>query len=81
MMASIWCLFSVENQYDQPNNNLVAWWADKPDIATVAETVGLNFPGGHDEEIVKAVALWRGENICHIDTDFRLELIGEGVVK
>jgi hypothetical protein len=32
VLGKIWCLFSVENHYDQPANNLVAAWADNPSI-------------------------------------------------
>jgi hypothetical protein len=29
-MKKIWCLFSIANNYDQPDNNLIAWWSEKP---------------------------------------------------
>ena len=31
-MKTIWCLFSVDNDYNQPKHNLVSWWTTKPDI-------------------------------------------------
>lgn len=29
-MKTIFCLFSVDNNHDQPRNNLVMWWSEKP---------------------------------------------------
>jgi hypothetical protein len=29
-METIWCLFSIANQYDQPYNNLECAWLTKP---------------------------------------------------
>lgn len=28
---TIWCLFSVDNQYDQPDNCLQFFWFEKPE--------------------------------------------------
>ena len=30
-MKTVWCVFSVENNYDQPDNNLEAVFLSKPD--------------------------------------------------
>ena len=30
MKEKIWVLFSIANEYDQPNANLKAWWCNKP---------------------------------------------------
>lgn len=27
---TIWALFSIDNEYNQPNNNLVCYWFSKP---------------------------------------------------
>ena len=32
MKKRIWCLFTSANDYDQPNNNLQAWWSEKPSL-------------------------------------------------
>lgn len=32
MTDSVWCLFSIENQYYQPDNNLEGVWLEKPDL-------------------------------------------------
>jgi hypothetical protein len=33
----IWALFSIDNEYDQPRNNLIAWWIEKPDPKTLMD--------------------------------------------
>lgn len=34
---SIWVLTSVACDYDQPPNNLEAWWSEKPTLAQLAK--------------------------------------------
>lgn len=29
-MKTIWCLFHIDNNYDQPDNNLIAWFDTFP---------------------------------------------------
>jgi len=41
-MNTIWCLFSIANDYNQPEHNLECWWATKPDIDKISETVLYN---------------------------------------
>jgi len=37
MRKSIWVLFSIANEYDQPDNNLEAWWFFKPSFTELAK--------------------------------------------
>ena len=39
-MDSIWCVFSIANEYDQPPNNLEAVFFSKPTFETLRETMG-----------------------------------------
>jgi len=38
----IWCLFSIANEYDQPDNNLEAWFLSKPDFKSLNKVLGFN---------------------------------------
>lgn len=51
MKKTIWCLFSIDNQYDQPRNNLIAWFSVRP----IIEDLNTHF----DKEM--CVNLLRGE--------------------
>lgn len=82
-MKQIWALFSVDNNYDQPDNNLVAWWAEKPSFDTLAKAIGLEaFPCGTNEESLYVINLWQGvaENFKRDDTLYRFELVSEGLL-
>ncbi len=72
------CLFSVENNYDQPQNNLICWWREKPSIETLAKALDLRFPASSDSETLAIVKVWSGEGARIIETDYRLEEVEEG---
>jgi hypothetical protein len=77
--SKIWCLFSVDNNYDQPNNNLVAWWSEKPSLEILGSALGVKL-GEKDSEAVFLVNVWTGKNERHPDyeTNYRLEDVAEG---
>lgn len=79
-MLSIWCLFSVENNYDQPDNNLVRWWATKPSIEALGQFMALPIDKVEDEEVAKIVDLWRGQPTRFKlgGTNYRLQEVKEG---
>lgn len=78
----IYALFSIDNQYDQPDNNLVAWWHEKPSLETLANALGGKFPSNSDEMTLKIVKVWGMEVQQRIgDTDYRLEHITPGKMK
>jgi hypothetical protein len=66
----IWCLFSIENEYNQPMNNLVAWWQRKPSARRLAEML--------DCRLELAIELWNGERVVLNSVQYRLEEVGEG---
>lgn len=49
-MKKIWCLFSIANNYDQPDHNLEAWWSEKPSPETLAQFLCVDYKKkeGHD---------------------------------
>ena len=76
----IWCLFSVDNNYDQPPNNLVCWWKEKPTIEQVAGGMSIAFPSKEDEKTLAVVNVWGGKGARDFNTDYRLEEIDEGIL-
>ncbi len=82
MSKSIVCLFSIENNYDQPSNNLVCWWNSKPDIETLFKAI-FNKPvsEANDDQIVPVVNVWQNKQATFPDnSDWRLETVDEGEV-
>lgn len=77
-MKEIWCLFSIDNNYDQPENNLVCFWHEKPSIETLCKTLGLNMT--NDEEIVQAVGIFTGKNIFIRRVEYRLQSVKPGIM-
>jgi hypothetical protein len=75
----IWCLFSVDNNYDQPNNNLVAWWQKKPTLECLFDTLEIKM-GANDDHTVAVVKVWTGEfeQVGYGGTSYRLEEVNEG---
>lgn len=75
----IWCLFSVECAYDQPDNNLVCWWREKPSLEAFFEALGIQL-GADDTTTVNGVKIWAGEDlqIQPGSTGYRLQQVPEG---
>ena len=55
-------LFSIENQYDQPENNLVALFKEKPSIELLAKALGKSFPCDKDSDTLAIVKIWKNES-------------------
>lgn len=79
-MTSIWCLFSVANEVDQPDNNLVRWWSIKPTIEQLASFMACPLDLAGDAQIVQVVNLWQGrpEYFPSASKTYRLEEVHEG---
>lgn len=79
----IFALFSIENNYDQPRNNLVGWWTTKPTFDQLAKAVGFaGFPCTDDPSTLMIVNLWQGlEQQDDHATSYRLEELSEGVLQ
>jgi len=80
MSKKITCLFSIDNNYDQPENNLVCWWSDRPDIETLFQAIFKKpMSEANDKEIVPVVNVWQNKQSEFEDnTDYRLQSIVEG---
>ena len=59
----IYLLFSVENNYDQPPNNLKCIWKEKPTIEQVAKAINQSFPSDSDKTTLNLVNLWNGKEV------------------
>ena len=79
-LQKIWCLFSVDNNYDQPPNNLVAWWSAKPSLDQFCADLKWKFPTTEDADTVAIVKIWAGEKKRLSGTDYRLAQIPEGTL-
>lgn len=75
----IWCLFSIENDYNQPRNCLEHWWKEKPEFEAVAQAIGIQFKG--DDNILNVVNISQGEQRRIGNTDYWLQEVPEGAVK
>jgi len=73
---TIWTLFSIANEYDQPDNNLEAWWSKKPTFIELAEVIGItvDVKKGNRE----LGELLKGKEVRIEWADYRLEEITEG---
>ena len=76
-MNKIWCLFSVENNYDQPDNNLVTWWEEKPSLEKLAKFLCQPLDKASDEAIMAVVEIWKGNRTVTPgdSTSYRLEQV------
>lgn len=67
---TIWVLFSVANEYNQPENNLEAWWFQKPTEEQLM---------AHVSTKSKARDLFAGHIVRNYAT-YRLRELYEGVI-
>ena len=74
---NIQCLFSIDNEYDQPVNNLVAWWPELPDFETVLSAIGGSL--ANQNSIIAAANILQGREARFDNTDYRLSTVPEGV--
>jgi hypothetical protein len=72
MAKTIWCLLSIENEYNQPQNNLEAWWPKHPTLVELSTAIGTSY---------SVADLWSGHIVRYGNTDYRLREVKEGVVK
>lgn len=66
----IYCLFSIDNLYDQPSNNLVMWWSKKPSIEFVAKALKVDMAKAPDETIAAVVSVWLGKPTRINETEY-----------
>ena len=78
MKDTIYCLFSIDNEYDQPDYNLVAWFQEKPSIEQIAKVLGYELK--EDDTIVAIAKIWQGHEARINQTDYRFMKVKEGQV-
>lgn len=79
-MKKIFCLFSIENNYDQPDNNLIAWWSEAPSEDQLIKVLIREYAIGigHTEAYYASiVAKLLKETLRLNNTDYRLEEVEE----
>ncbi|CAB4190060.1 hypothetical protein UFOVP1193_32 [uncultured Caudovirales phage] len=73
----IWCLFSIDNNYDQPGHNLVGWFQQKPTVHKLAELLKIDFATATQEQILFVTGVWQGNDVRYGETNYRIEEVGE----
>lgn len=71
----IWCLFSIDNDYNQPKNNLVAWWKNKPNKDQLSKALGVS----ENDALASSNEILSGKEVRVWDADYRLEEVREGL--
>lgn len=86
-MKKIYCLFSVANDYDQPRNNLVALWGEKPDFETFCKLFEITIEPGanilavldkYGDALIKLREVYNGRETLVFGDNYRLEVVTEG---
>lgn len=72
----IWVLTSVANDYNQPENNLMAWWPQKPAAAQVAAALTVTETHAGVEQLMQT-----GRYTDILGNCYALHEIGPGVLK
>ena len=77
MSNKIWALFSIANEYDQPENNLEAWWYEKPTFNMIAKLFNITVDKKRGNSFIGK--LLKGQEIREGWYNYRLREIEEGV--
>lgn len=75
-MKEIYCLFSMDNQYDQPPHNLEAWFEEKPTIEELFKHFVVDM--SNNELVVKVVHLWNHQKVRIGETDYWFDKVKPG---
>jgi len=75
MSREIWCIFTIDNDYDQPEDNLENFWFEKPTLQTFAKQIGVDLETANEDKILRVIAAYKGEDtqITDSDTSYRLQ--------
>jgi len=74
----IWALFSVENEYDQPDYNLVTWRTEKPSFESLAVILDIHYDRNKGNFDIARIL--QGHEVTIGIYCYRLEKVKEGVV-
>lgn len=72
----IWCLFSIANDYNQPDHNLECWWSKKPDCEQISKVIGRVY--SREEGSPNAGKILKGQEVRVGGADYRLKQVSEG---
>ena len=80
--ATCWFIFTVDNNYDQPPNNLLWWSYTKPSIDELSKAV-MNRPLADldDKYIIHIVNMFRGEEVRIDETTYRMREMTSGLIE
>jgi len=76
MKNKIVCLFSIDNNYDQPGFNLEAWFDKKPSIEELFNYFTIDLKDG--KAVTLIVDLWNNKKVTINDTSYRFETVEPG---
>ena len=71
-MKKIWCLFHIENDYNQPKNNLIFWWSHKPTAQNIASSISVDLK--HPDGMERVQDILNGKE----NDGYRIEEVEEG---
>jgi hypothetical protein len=72
----IYCLFSIKNEYDQPDYNLEIFWNEKPGIEFLMKYFNVNIEDNN--KVLEIVNLWQGKETRIQNTCYRVRKVEEG---
>lgn len=79
MIMKVWALFSIENEYDQPDNNLEGLFHHKPTFEELAKFVtGKTLTELSESGLIKVVEILKGEATVWGSFQYRLREIEVG---
>lgn len=82
---TIWTLFSIANEYNQPKNDLRAWWSTKPTFRQLSDMLEKCVDLEHDalDRVWQTIVgkIYRGLEQYIGQSMYRLEEIEEGEVE
>ena len=76
--TEIWALFGIANDYDQPDNNLIVWWREKPAFDVLASALHIKVDKEKGDSQVGRIL--KGQSVRISGADYRLEKIKEGKI-
>lgn len=73
----LWALFSEENEYNQPRNNLKKLYKNKPSFEVLIHQFYGETPLSdlEEEDIINVVRVLQGDEMRFSNTDYRLETV------
>jgi len=75
-LGTIWCLFSIYNEYNQPNDNLEAWWSQKHTFNMLSKVLNIKVDKEKGNKYIGQ--LLKGQEVRMNNADYRLHTVKEG---